>query len=425
MADSTVSATPTTRQKPFAVARVQLDKVAALMELSPSLHRFLGEAEQELHVTIPVKMEGGETKVFKGFRVRHSGALGPAKGGIRFHPEETVDTIRALAMWMSWKCALLGLPLGGGKGGVICDPKELSQAELERLSRAYMDRIWTVAGPDLDVPAPDVYTTPQIMVWMMDEYEKLSGGHAPGVITGKTVLLGGSLGREDATGRGTVYAAREAARSLGIDTGRATMAIQGFGNAGQWVAILARELLGVTIVAASDTRGGVYNPGGLDPRALQRHKRATSSVAGFPGSQHISDADLLALDVDVLVPAAMEEAITAGNAHAVRARIVAEAANGPVTPEADDILHARGVFDIPDILCSAGGVTVSYFEMVQNATGYYWDLDEVHRRLDARMTSSFRTVLERSRDRGVDMRTAALMVAVSRVADAVAQRGWV
>ncbi len=413
------------KPNPFAMAQAQFDNVAQILHLSPTAQALLREPQRELHVTIPMKMSNGETKIFKGFRVQHNTARGPAKGGIRFHPEESVDTIRALATWMSWKCAVLDIPLGGGKGGIICDPRALNEIELERLSRAYIDQVWQIIGPDKDVPAPDVYTTPQIMAWMMDEYEKLSGIRAPGVITGKPIALGGSLGRNDATGRGTVYTVREAASHLGIDMRKAKMAVQGYGNAGQWAAILGHELLGIKVVAMNDTKGAIYSPEGLDPRGVQRHKEKAGSVVGFPGSKSISAEELLSMEVDVLVLAALEEAVTRDNAPNVNARIVAEAANGPTTPEADEIFTKQGIFTIPDILCNAGGVTVSYFEMVQNSMGYYWDEEDVHQKLEKKMVTSFKTVLETSQTSRVDMRTAALMVAVKRVADAAHQRGWI
>jgi glutamate dehydrogenase (NAD(P)+) len=409
---------------PFAIAQFQFDTAAKLLNLDSRLRAVLREPVRELHVSLPVRMDDGDVKVFKGFRVQYNDARGPAKGGIRFHPDETIDTVRALAAWMTWKTAVMDLPLGGGKGGVICNPKQLSERELERLSRAYINAIAWIMGPERDIPAPDVYTTPQVMGWMMDEYSKLRGYTAPGAITGKPLCLWGSLGRDDATARGAWYTIREAARVLGIDLARARVAIQGFGNAGTFAAALGQQIFGSTIIAVSDSQGGVFNPNGLVYEDVLAHKHATGSVAGFAGGQAISNKDLLEVDADVLIPAALENQITAANASHIKARIVAEAANGPTTPDADAILHQRKVFVIPDFLCNAGGVTVSYFEWVQNQRGMPWELEDVHRRLDRKMTLAFAEVLAASRRHDVDMRTGAYCVAVARVADATRARGW-
>ena len=409
---------------PFAIAQYQFDTAAQLLNLDSRLRAVLREPVRELHVSLPLRMDDGDVKVFKGFRVQYNDARGPAKGGIRFHPDETIDTVRALAAWMTWKTAVMDLPLGGGKGGIICNPKLFSERELERLSRAYINAIAWIMGPERDIPAPDVYTTPQIMGWMMDEYSKLRGYTAPGAITGKPLSLWGSLGRDDATARGAWYTIREAAKVLGMDLSRARVAIQGFGNAGTFSATLGQQLFGSTIVALSDTQGGVYNPNGLVYEDVLAHKQSTGSVAGFPGGQSISNKDLLELDADVLIPAALENQITAENASHIKARIVAEAANGPTTPDADAVLHQRKVFVIPDFLCNAGGVTVSYFEWVQNQRGMPWELEDVHRRLDRKMTRAFAEVLAASRQHDVDMRTGAYCVAVARVADATRARGW-
>lgn len=410
---------------PFKIAQAQLDKAAEVLELDPAVHALLREPLRELHVTLPVRMDDGTTKVFKGFRVQYNDSRGPTKGGIRFHPDETIDTVRALAAWMTWKCAVVDIPLGGGKGGVICDPREMSPTELERLSRAYIRQVGRIIGLEKDVPAPDVYTNPQIMAWMADEYAFLKGYNEFGVITGKPLSLGGSAGRGDATARGGMYTIREAAKVLNFDTNGATMAIQGFGNAGQYAATLGPELLGTMMIAASDSRGGVLNMEGIDPYKLIEHKQATGSVFGFPGTEAISNGELLELDVDILVPAALENVITASNAANIKAKISAELANGPTTPDADQILHENGVYVIPDFLCNAGGVTVSYFEMVQNAYDFYWDVDLVHERLDKKMTPAFYAVHETAQNLGIDNRTAAYVVAVERVAEAVKVRGWV
>jgi len=410
---------------PFAIAQRQLDQASQIMGLDPATHELLRWPLREFHVTLPVRMDDGTTKVFHGFRVQYNDARGPTKGGIRYHPEETIDTVRALAAWMTWKTAVVDIPLGGGKGGIICNPKELSERELERLSRAYIRQVGRLLGEEVDVPAPDVYTTPQIMAWMMDEYSFIRGYNVPGVITGKPIPLGGSRGRGDATARGGMYCTREAGKTLGIDLQGATTAIQGYGNAGQFAHTLGQELLGLKVVAVSDSRGGIYQPNGLDPEAVMAHKRETGSVVGFPDAETISNAELLELDVAVLFPAALENQITAVNADNIKARIVSELANGPTTPEADEILFKNGVYVIPDFLCNAGGVTVSYFEQVQNAYDYYWDLETVHERLDKKMTAAFHAVHEMAQKHGVHNRMGAYIVAVSRVAEACKLRGWV
>ena len=410
---------------PFEISQAQLDEAAVALGLDTSMHQLLRNPLRQLQVSIPVRMDNGSTVVFQGFRVQYNDACGPTKGGIRFHPEETIDTVRALAAWMTWKTAVVGLPYGGGKGGIICNPKELSETELERLARGYVRAVGDFIGDDVDIPAPDVYTTPQIMAWMMDEYSVMHGRNIPGVITGKPILLGGSLGRSDATARGAVYTVREAAKHCNIDLVGASMAIQGFGNAGVYLAQLATELLGMKVVAVSDSRGGIYNPNGLDWQAVEAHKQLTGSVVNYPDAESVSNAELLELDVTVLCPAALENVITANNAANIKAKIVAEVANGPTTPTADKIMHANGVFVIPDFLCNAGGVTVSYFEWVQNVGGYYWDLATVHQRLDANMTEAFRKVVQMRKATQVPTRVAAYMVAIQRVAEACKLRGWV
>lgn len=413
------------KPNPFAIAQEQFDKAAEILELEPAMRDLLRNPLRELHVTLPVKMDDGSTRVFQGYRVQYNDARGPTKGGLRFHPDETIDTVRALAAWMTWKCAVVDIPLGGGKGGVTCNPKEMSLGELERLSRAYIRQVGRIIGLEKDVPAPDVYTTPQIMAWMADEYAFLKGHNEFGVITGKPIVMGGSQGRNDATARGGIFTAREAAKVLGFETRGATMAVQGFGNAGQFGAILGRDLLDLSIVAVSDSKGGIYNRSGLNPHQVIEHKNNTGSVIGFPGSEPISNEELLVLDVDVLAPSALENVITRNNAPDIKAKISVELANGPVTPEADQILWENGVYVIPDFLCNAGGVTVSYFEMVQNAYDYYWDMETVHKRLDAKMTKAFHAVHETAQRLNIDNRTAAYVVSVERVAEVVRLRGWV
>jgi glutamate dehydrogenase (NAD(P)+) len=413
---------------PFEVARQQIDACAKILKLSPSVTTMLKTPMRELHVSLPVKMDDGSVRIFQGFRVQYNDARGPAKGGIRFHPDETIDTVRALASWMTWKTALLDLPLGGGKGGVICNPKELSTGELERLSRAYIRAIYQFIGPERDVPAPDVYTTPQIMAWMMDEYSAITGKTQFGVITGKPLPVGGSPGRGDATARGGMITIREAAKALGIDLAKATVAIQGYGNAGYHAARLCKELFGSKIVAVCDSKGGVFNQDsskGIDPAEAYSCKSQTSSVCNLPGMKKISGEELLELDVDILIPAAVENCITDKNAGKIRAKIVAELSNGPTTPEADEILYRNGVHVIPDFLCNAGGVTVSYFEMVQNFYMYTWEEAEVREKLDKKMTAAYHSVLETSKEYKINMRQAAYVRAVERVVEAMKLRGWV
>jgi len=410
---------------PFAIAQAQLDEAAAVLQLDPDMHAFLREPMREFHFTIPVRMDDRRTRIFRAFRVQYNDARGPAKGGVRFHPDETIDTVRALAAWMTWKTAVADLPLGGAKGGVICNPRELSRGELERLSRGYMRNVWRFVGLTQDSPAPDVNTNAQIMSWMLDEYETLSGRHEPGVITGKPLELGGSAGRPPATAMGGIVAIRETGRVLGIDLQGATCAIQGYGNVGSFAHKLATEILGIKVVAVSDEFGGIYNVNGLDYLTISAHVRETGRVPDAPDSEGISNPDLLTLDVDVLIPAAIENQLTGQNAHEVRARIIAELANGPTTPEADDVFDEKRIYVIPDFLCNAGGVTVSYFEMVQNAYQFYWDESLVAERLDKKMTTAFRAVHDMAQRKRVSNRVAAYLVAVDRVATAVRLRGWV
>jgi len=410
---------------PFEISQRQLDKSAEKLNLDPQVHALLREPMRTLEVHFPVKMDDGMTKMFTGFRVQYNDARGPTKGGLRFHPDETIDTVRALAAWMTWKCAVVDIPYGGSKGGVICNPKELSTEELERLSRGYIRAIGRFIGPERDIPAPDVYTTPQIMAWMMDEYSKIVGYNAPGVLTGKPIPLGGSLGRGDATARGAVYTILEAAKVIGLNLKGATVAVQGYGNAGYFAAKLMEELAGSKVVAVTDSRGGAYNANGIDPEAAFQYKKETGSVSGFTGAKAITNAEILELDVDVLIPAAIENVITEKNAANIKAKIIAEAANGPTTPEADEILYKAGKYIIPDFLCNAGGVTVSYFEWVQNIGGYYWTLEDVHARLQEKMILAFHDVHNMAQKNNVDNRTAAYMVSVQRVAEVMRLRGWV
>jgi len=410
---------------PFTIAQQQIDQAAEKLELDNATHELLRWPMKEIKAILPVKMDDGSTKIFHGFRIQYNTARGPAKGGIRWHPLETMDTVRALAAWMTWKTAVVDLPLGGGKGGVICNPKELSETEKERLARAYVRAMAGQLGVTKDVPAPDVYTTPQIMAWMMDEYETILGENHPGVITGKPLALGGSRGRGDATARGGIYVAREAAAVADINLEDAAMAVQGFGNAGQYAALLGEEILHMKLVAASDSKGGVYNPNGISAAALVDHKTRNGAVQGFPGAENITNEELLGLPVTVLFPAALENVIRADNADKLKCRISCELANGPTTPEADQILDGKGIIVLPDFLANAGGVTVSYFEQVQNAYNLYWELQEVHWRLDKRMTQAYTSVHEMSQRHKINLREAAYLVAIARVAEACKLRGWV
>jgi len=413
------------KPNPFEIAQKQLDEAAIKLGLDKATHELLRWPQREFRFTLPVHMDDGTTKIFHAYRVQYNSARGPTKGGIRWHPEETIDTVRALAAWMTWKCALVDIPLGGGKGGVTCNPKEMSRNEQERLARSYIQAVAPLLGVHKDVPAPDVYTTPQIMAWMMDEYEKIVNESHPGVITGKPLPLGGSEGRGDATARGGVFTVREACKVLKIDP-KGTFAVQGFGNAGQFAALLHPEILGGgKLVAVSDSGGGVYNKNGINPREIVDYKLKTGAVKNFPGTTPISNEELLELDVDILYPAALENVITVSNAPRIKAKISCELANGPTTPEADLILHEKMVHVIPDFLANAGGVTVSYFEQVQNTYNYYWSLAEVHRLLDEKMTKAYHTVYNMHKEKKVHMRLAAYMVAVSRVAEAMKLRGWV
>jgi glutamate dehydrogenase (NAD(P)+) len=404
------------------VAQRQFDLAAERLHLEPGLRRVLREPRRELTVHFPVKMDDGSVQVITGFRVQHNLGRGPAKGGIRYHQDVSLDEVKALAMWMTWKCAVVGIPYGGGKGGVIVDPKKLSMKELEALTRRFTTEISVLIGPERDIPAPDVNTTPQVMAWMMDTYSMHMGYTVPGVVTGKPISLGGSEGRNEATARGCVFTVVEAARHLGIDLTTATVAVQGFGNAGS----IAAQLMvaeGSTVVAVSDSTGGIKKMDGLDIERVIAWKKEHGTVQGFPGSIDISNTEVLETPCDVLIPAALENQITARNAASIKAKIVAEAANGPTTPDADDILFRNGVFLIPDILCNAGGVTVSYFEWVQDLNRDHWTESVVNEKLRIIMVKAFGETLAMAEREGVNMRTAAYLLAVQRVADATALRG--
>ena len=406
---------------PYEAALKQLDLAAEKLKLDPGIHEILKRPMRTLIVNIPVVMDDGSIQVFTGYRVQYNDALGPTKGGIRYHPDLSLDEVTALAAWMTWKTAVTGLPLGGGKGGIRCNPKEMSKAELERLTRGYVRAIAKFIGPFTDVPAPDVYTTAEMMAWIMDEYSEIIGYPVFGVVTGKPINVGGSRGRSEATSRGLMYTVIEAAKHLGINLKGATVAVQGYGNVGYHAARLLHEV-GCKIIAVSDSKGGACNPEGLDPEKVLAHKDKTGSVVDYPGSTFITNEQLLELECDILVPAALENQITKANADKIKAKIVAEGANGPVTPDADEILFKKGIFVIPDILANSGGVIVSYFEQVQNQMNYYWTEEEVRNKLKETITKAFHDVLNMSKQHNVNMRIAAYMLAVKRVADALLAR---
>jgi glutamate dehydrogenase/leucine dehydrogenase len=406
----------------YILALENFDAAADVLELSRDVREMIKYPERVLSVMLPVRLDNGEIRRFEGYRVQHSTVRGPAKGGIRFHPNVTLDEVKALATWMTWKCGVVNIPFGGGKGGVTCSPKAMSTGELERMTRRYTSAILPMIGPEQDIPAPDVYTNPQTMAWIMDTYSMTKGYPIPGVVTGKPISLGGSLGRNEATGRGVFYTIQSACEHLRLPMKGAKVVVQGFGNAGS----IAAHLLDshqCYVIGASDSTGAIYNKNGLDIPKLMIHKEQTGSVAGFPNSEPITPEQLLRLETDILVPAALENVIHEENARYVKAKIVAEAANGPLTPDADRIVESAGTFLIPDILCNAGGVTVSYFEWVQDVQHFFWDAQDVYNRLEKVMKMAFGEVLRAYLDRRVGMRVAANMVGIGRVAEAVKLRG--
>jgi glutamate dehydrogenase/leucine dehydrogenase len=410
------------KPNPFENALEQLRIAAEYLKLEDGIHQILANPKRQLTVSLPVKMDDGDTKVFTGYRVQYNDARGPFKGGIRYHPGVTLDEVKALSAWMTWKTSVANIPYGGAKGGVVCDPKQLSAGENERMTRRYAAAIAPIIGPYKDIPAPDVYTNAQTMAWILDTYSTLQGFMSPAVITGKPISLGGSLGRDRATGRGAVFTTVEAAKVNRVDLKKATFAVQGFGNAGSNFAEIL-QTYGPRLMGASDSKGAIMSKAGIDANKLLAHKAKTGSVVGFPGSQPISDRELLQMDVDILCPAALENAILPDTARGVRAKIITECANGPTTPEADKILHANKVFVVPDILANSGGVIVSYLEWVQNLERNYWTEEEVNGMLEKKITSAFRDVHAASVEHGVDMRTGAMIVGVGRVADAVKTLG--
>jgi glutamate dehydrogenase/leucine dehydrogenase len=411
-------------ENPYQMAVAQLEKSAKIMNLDPNVLEYLKYPKKVLSVFVPVRMDNGKIKIFRGFRSQHNDALGPFKGGIRYHPDVTIDEVMALSIWMTWKCSVSNLPYGGGKGGVVCNPKEMSVGEIERLSRGYFASISNMIGPETDIPAGDVNTSGREMAWFMDEYSKLKGHNVPGTVTGKPLSMGGSEGRLEATGKGVSIAGREAAKKLGIELRKADVVVQGIGNVGFYSAKFMEEL-GCKILAISDSKGGIYSINGINLDHAAAHKEKTGSLAGFPGAKEISNEELLEQKCDILIPAALENQITSKNADHIKARLILEGANGPTTPGADEILHQMGVMVVPDILANAGGVSVSYFEWVQNLQNYYWTKAEVNERLDRLLVNAFNNVHDIYLKYKADMRMAAYIRAITRVTEAMKARGWV
>jgi glutamate dehydrogenase (NAD(P)+) len=412
----------TSKDSAWDTALAQLDEAAELMGLAPGVHEILRSPKRALSVSVPFRMEDGTTRVCQGYRVHHNVTRGPAKGGIRYHPDVDLDEVKALAMWMTWKCAVVGIPFGGAKGGVAVDPKQLSRSELERMTRRYASEILPFIGPERDIPAPDMNTNDEVMSWIMDTYSQNTGYSVPGVVTGKPVAIGGSRGRGGATSRGVMYMVFSTLKSLGIGLEEVSVAIQGYGKVGGYAAQLLHDA-GCRVVAVSDVEGGLYRDRGLDPEAINRHKKEAGGVSGFPGAEPLSNAELLEIDCDVLIPAAVEGVISVKNADAVKARVVCEAANGPVTFEGDKVLNDRGVFVVPDILANSGGVTVSYFEWVQDIQAYFWSEEEVNERLRQIIERAFAEVYQLAIDKDMTLRQAAHWIGVGRVAEAHLTRG--
>ena len=408
---------------PYDMALEQLDKAAEILDLDESTLNFLRHPKTIYQTGVPVKMDDGTVQVFTGFRVQHNDARGPFKGGIRYHPQVSMDEVKALAMWMTWKCAVVDIPFGGAKGGVICNPKEMSQGELERMTRRFTHSIAPIIGPEKDIPAPDVYTNPQTMAWIMDTYSQIKGQRTLGVVTGKPLAAGGSKGRNTSTARGCIFAAREALKVKGIEPEGATVAIQGYGNAGSFAHMLAEEILGAKVVAVSDSSGGIYKADGMSYEDVIAHKKETGSVSDFDGAKNISNEDLLTLEVDLLIPAALEDQINDSNAADIKAKVICEAANGPTTPDADEVLFENDVLVIPDILANAGGVTVSYFEWLQSFNEFPWSEEEVNKRLEEKIVTAFNAVHDIAQEHNIDHRTAANVLAVGRVSESLSLLG--
>lgn len=419
---ASLRAAATEKTSAWATALAQLDEIAELMGLAPGVHSILRAPKRALIVSVPFRRDDGTTSVYEGFRVHHNVTRGPAKGGIRYHPDVGLEEVKALAMWMTWKCAIVGIPFGGAKGGITVDPRQLSRAELERMTRRYASEILPLIGPERDIPAPDMNTNEEIMSWIMDTYSMNQGYSVPGVVTGKPVAIGGSKGRGGATSRGVMYMIFSTLKKLGLGIDEVSVAIQGYGKVGGFAAQLLHDA-GCRVVAVSDVDGGLYKEKGLDPEAINRHKQDAGTVAGYPGAETVTNEELLEIDCDVLVPAAIEGVITLKNADKIRAKIVCEAANGPISFEADKVLHDRGVFVVPDILANSGGVTVSYFEWVQDIQAYFWSEDEVNDRLRTIMEAAYEEVYSMAKDKGLSLRQAAQWIGVGRVAEAHLTRG--
>ncbi len=410
---------------PFKISQKQLYGACKISGCSSDVYNVLSEPERFVEVKIIMKMDDGSLKVFKGFRSQYNSARGPMKGGIRWHPDESASLVKALSAWMTWKCACVDIPLGGAKGGIIVNPKELTNRELEMLARNYIRQLADFIGPNIDVPAPDVYTNPQIMAWMMDEYEKIMRKHVPSVITGKPLPLGGSAGRLIATAKGGSFCIREAAKDIGLNLNGAKVVIQGFGNAGSWASRILKQDFNCKVIAVSDSKGGIYNRNGLDPNRVIDQKEKTSTVLGVKDTQEITNEELLELECDILIPAALENVITKKNAKNINCKILAELANGPTTPSGDEILSNNGVLIIPDFLCNAGGVTVSYLEMVQGYYQYFWSEEEVIATLDRTMTKAYHETVEKAKEYNTHNRLGAYIIAVDRVINAMKLRGWI
>ena len=410
---------------PFAISQKQLYDACKISGYESQIYNALSTPERFVEIKITMKMDDGSLKTFRGFRSQYNSARGPMKGGIRWHPDESASLVKALSAWMTWKCACVDIPLGGAKGGIICNPKEMSNNEIEKLARNYIRKLVDVLGPNIDVPAPDVYTNPQIMAYMLDEYETIVRKHTPSVITGKPLPLGGSAGRTIATAQGGVYCIREAAKDLNLNLNGASVVIQGYGNAGSWAAKILHDNLNCKIIAVSDSQGGIYNEKGINPHEAALHKEKTRTVVGLDGTKEISNKELLELDCDVLIPAALENVITRKNVENINCKIIAELANGPTTPDADQILFQKGTLVIPDFLCNAGGVTVSYFEMVQGYYLYFWTEKEVFEALDRVMTRAYRSTVEQSQKSNTHNRMGAYIIALERVITAMQLRGWI
>jgi len=409
---------------PFQISQIQLYNACKIRGCDREIYKSLSQPERFIEIKLTIKMDDNSLKTFKGFRSQYNSARGPMKGGIRWHPDETAELVKALSAWMTWKCACVDIPLGGAKGGIICNPKELSKRELETLARSYIRKLADVIGPNIDVPAPDVYTNPQIMAWMMDEYEIIVRKHAPSVITGKPLQLGGSAGRSIATAKGGSYCIREAAKDIGLDLNGARIVIQGYGNAGSWGAKILQDDYNCKIIAVSDSKGGIYNKDGIDAYAASEHKRRSSTVVGLKGTQEITNNELLELECDVLVPSALENVITRKNSQNINCKIVAELANGPTTPAGDNILFKNDIIVIPDFLCNAGGVTVSYFEMVQGYYQFFWAEAEVFTALDKIISRAYHSVVDKAKEYNSNYRMGAYLIAIGRVIDAMKLRGW-